>query len=149
MICARCGSEIAEGEEVCSRCGASMETEGEGDGGTEGGRDSGTEGRRERGTEGDGEGGGEVGGDVLEEQSGILPHAASARRGPDEKSVLNAAQAVRKPPVQKRSAMPPFASCLVPGLGQFANGEYGKALLMFLIWLVCTTVVLGLLTSGA
>ncbi len=35
-----------------------------------------------------------------------------------------------------------IASALLPGLGQLINGETGKALLVFLVWLACSITVL-------
>ena len=71
-----------------------------------------------------------------------LPASVEALIPNEARVVLAKAEAARPLPAPTRHpGVAPFASLAVPGFGQAINGDYGKALIMFLVWLFCVVVL--------
>ncbi|HET6386305.1 MAG TPA: hypothetical protein VFJ58_23175 [Armatimonadota bacterium] len=69
-----------------------------------------------------------------------LPASAEARLPAEVRSIL-ASAALAQPPRQRRGGAPPFASLLLPGLGQWLNRDFVKSIIMFLVWVICLTFI--------
>ncbi|MDQ2732873.1 MAG: bacterial transcriptional activator domain-containing protein [Armatimonadota bacterium] len=79
---------------------------------------------------------------------GELPAEVEGKLPAEAKALLAIAAAVRPPPRNRRGTLPAFASLFIPGCGQALNGDNGKALLMFLVWLVCVVILFMLLSNS-
>lgn len=80
---------------------------------------------------------------------GELPAEVEGRLPAEAKALLAIAAAVRPPPRRRPGTLPAFASLAIPGCGQVINGDIGKALVMFLVWLVCVVILFMLVSSSA
>lgn len=68
-----------------------------------------------------------------------LPPEVEARINPEFRAQLAANRPA--PPRKTRATFPAFASLAIPGCGQLIKGQYGKAIVMFLVWLGCAVML--------